>query len=176
MAGPRVILAFDLAIATGVAVGPADGTPEAWTERLAESTDAPGARFAQAIRLCTRLIREHRPSLVAVEKAIASGPKGKSGRVASAMGLRACVLAAAHAAGLRPVEVPVATARKRFIGVGNLPSKEAKAAVFRRCRLLGWTVTDEDQADACAVWEYARAASRSPAATLPAGLFDGRTR
>jgi len=64
------------------------------------------------------------------------------------------IRAAAAKAGVRVHMVATSTIRKHFIGVGNLKTKEAKPAVMRRCELLGYEITDDNSADACAVWNY----------------------
>lgn len=51
--------------------------------------------------------------------------------------------------GIRPYELPVATARKVFTGSGS--TTEAKARVMATCRRRGWTPKDSDTADALAV-------------------------
>ena len=48
----------------------------------------------------------------------------------------------------------VADVRGLFIGRRNLKTDDAKAAVMRRCRQLGWDVADHNAADACALWAY----------------------
>ena len=64
------------------------------------------------------------------------------------------VRAAAARAGVRSHMVATSTVRKHFIQQGNLKSAEAKRAVMDRCRLLGYAITDDNSADACAVWNY----------------------
>jgi hypothetical protein len=47
--------------------------------------------------------------------------------------------------------------RKFFIGEGFLSREPAKARVMDRCRELGWSFKDDNQADANALWAYAMA-------------------
>jgi len=70
------------------------------------------------------------------------------------MQLCGAVRAAATRAGCRVHMVASSTVRKHFIQAGNLKSVEAKRAVMRRCELLGYEITDDNSADACAVWNY----------------------
>lgn len=49
----------------------------------------------------------------------------------------------------------VGTVRRLFIGHGNLPRDEAKAAVMRRCRQLRWNPQNLDESDAGALWYWA---------------------
>lgn len=71
--------------------------------------------------------------------------------------LTGAIRAAAKRAGAKVHLASVQTVRKHFIGVGNLKRDEAKKAVMDRCRLLGWSVKNDDQGDATAVWAYGMA-------------------
>lgn len=68
--------------------------------------------------------------------------------------LTGAVRAAAARAGCKVTLTAVSTVRRHFIGVGNMRSAEAKRAVIARCRQLGWTVEDDNAADAAALWSY----------------------
>jgi hypothetical protein len=58
--------------------------------------------------------------------------------------------------------VRVETWRKHFIGKGRLTHienraerrKEGKRLTVARCRQLGWKVDNDDEADACGLWDY----------------------
>lgn len=50
-------------------------------------------------------------------------------------------------------EASVSQVRAHFIGK-NMKSKIAKAATIRRCHSIGWNVETDDEADACALWDY----------------------
>lgn len=52
-------------------------------------------------------------------------------------------------------KVHVATARKRFIGIGNMKGEDAKREVRRVCKSLGWEPKNLDEADAGCVFYYA---------------------
>jgi Holliday junction resolvasome RuvABC endonuclease subunit len=69
--------------------------------------------------------------------------------------------------------VAVNTVRKHFIGKGNLPSAEAKAQTVRRCELLGWSVVDDNHADACATWAWCMASFFPKWAPKSTPLFGG---
>lgn len=166
------LLAFDLATSTGVAIGDARDAPLCHTERLGEAGRAHGARFSQAFHMASRLIKQHQPDLVAYEEPIASGVTGAQERVQLAMGLRACLLAVCHMRGVRAAGYHVSSVRKHFIGRGDFKRNDAKARTIARCRDFGWHVANDNEADACAVWEYARAMERLET-TMPAnGLFN----
>lgn len=68
--------------------------------------------------------------------------------------LTGAVRAAAAKAGCQNTLIAVSTVRRHFIQQGNLKSKDAKQAVMARCRLLGWQFSDDNAADACAVWSW----------------------
>jgi len=164
-----ILLAFDLATDTGIAVGDSRGAPSCETERLGEAGDHHGARFAQALRMTRRLITRWQPVVVAIEAPLAAGQSTHGGLMAK--GLRGCILGVAHIHGLRVVEYDVATIRKHFIGHGRLPRAEAKRAVLTRCKQLGWRVRNDNEADACAVWDYARMIAAGRTTPPPGGLF-----
>lgn len=65
--------------------------------------------------------------------------------------------AGAKAAGCIVKCVAVSTVRKHFIGIGNLTSAKAKAAVQDRCTQLRWPFEDDNQSDANAVWSWGMA-------------------
>lgn len=175
-----MIVALDIASATGVAVGQAGSAPRAWVERLGTTDDE---RFGNALRVVDRLIREHKPSLVAIEAPV-GGPRTSHLLV----GLVACVRGACRARGVKVEVYPIASIRKHFIG-GNVTSapykhlpeklrkgaarKDAKRLVMARCAALGWPVRNDDEADACALWDFACALnSRSAQMTSLPGLFE----
>lgn len=171
-----MILALDIASLTGVAVGRPGSRPQAWTVDLGRTDDV---RFANALRMTDKLIREYQPTLVAIEAPV-GGPKTSHLLV----GLVACVRGACKARGA-PVEAfNIASIRKHFVG-GHVTSahyqhlppkarklaarKAGKAAVMNRCRSLGWPVVDDNEADACALWDFAASRSSHAHAVLTAG-------
>lgn len=166
------ILALDLANNTGVAFGDCNGTPEMHTEVMGPPGASHGQRFTQCLRTTLRLIETLKPQAVVIEAPIVSGVKGGQERSQLAMGYRASVFTAAFIRGVTPYEYPVQTIRKHFIGEGNLSREAAKARVMARCRMLGWTVETDDQSDAAAVFDYARAKLARIQTAAPFGLFD----
>jgi len=151
------IMAFDLATNTGIAIGDARDRPYCHSERLGQSGHLHGARFFQAFSMTARLIKQHSPDLIVIEQPIASGVTGAASRVQLAMGLRASVMAVAYGRGIKCEEYPVQSIRKHFIGNAKMKRTEAKAATIERCKLLGWHVANDNEADAAAVWDYTRA-------------------
>ena len=168
------IIAFDMGTATGVAIGDSGGAPLCHTERLGKPGEPHGARFAQALRMTSRLIKQHQPELVALEMPIVTGVKGSQNRAFLSMGLRGCIMGMCHARGIRFTEYPVQSIRKHFIGQGNMKRREAKRATLNRCKLLGWHAATEDEADAAAVWDDARMHFTRTFTPPPTGLFEER--
>lgn len=167
-----IILAFDLATNTGVAVGDSrDNAPHFWSEKFGQGREGQGVKFSQAMDLTNRLIARYKPDVIAIEAALAQGGGGAAARVQLAMGLRACVLGVADMRRVQTVEYAVSTIRKHFIGHGKLERKKAKAETIHRCKILGWDVANDNEADACAVWDYARMMQRGVATLPPGGLF-----
>ena len=60
-------------------------------------------------------------------------------------------------------------------GQGRMDRKSAKIATIRRCEQLGWYVTNDNEADACALWDYTCARLRAQSTSTPGGLFDNGT-
>lgn len=171
------VLALDLASKTGVAVGDPNTIPLCFTENLGEVGEHHGARFAQAFRMMKRLIVAHQPALIVLEAPF----KTKHSKMQieyMLMGLRGCVMGAAHMFHIPFEQHDVSTIRKHFIGHGRLKRADAKRATIARCGQLGWKVANDDEADAAALWDYACSRqSRSHAistlnSTTP--LFDER--
>ncbi len=165
------IIAFDLGAATGVAIGDTGDRPYCHTERLGKAGGTHGPRFTQALQMTLRLIKQHTPDLVVIEKPIAAGVLGGEERVQLAMGYRACVMAACFLKNIRFDEYAVSSIRKHFIGDGKVKRKQAKARTMQRCGHLGWAVTDDNQADAIAAWDYARGQNSKLSTPVPNGLF-----
>ena len=155
------IVALDIATRTGIAVGEAGGRP-VWSE--VDLGKVPnGRRFSNVLRLTHELIAQHKPDLIVVEAAI-GGPKAS----AYLIGLVACVEGCAFNRSVAFEKAHLGTIRKHFLGkslsVKSFPGLKApdakraiKAQVIGRCHVLGWKVDTDNQADACALWDYAGA-------------------
>ena len=148
------ILALDLATKTGVCFGSPSTTPIFFTEILGDTGEHHGARFAQAIRMMNRLIKTYEPGLIVLEAPIKTN-KTKRNPEEVLMGLRGCVMGIAHMHHVPFEQHEVKTVRTHFIGQGNLKSADAKAAVMKRCKQLGWNPKNLDESDSGAVWDYA---------------------
>ena len=167
------IIALDLATNTGIAVGEAGGNPFAWSEHLGGPPDE--RRFSNVLRLCDKLIREHEPDFIAVEAAI--GGKNAS---AYLIGLLACVRGVAFNRGIPCEAIHLGSIRKHFVGKAltqrdfpgltkGAAKKAIKGVIMDRCKMLGWTVPDDDAADACALWDYAHAIKSKAYQSQPTG-------
>lgn len=169
------VLAFDIATQTGVAFGRPGEKPITKVIDLG-SGRSDAARFAKALRMAEGFIEARKPDLVAVEAPI--GP----GSSTVLVGLYACVVAQAVKMGCKVERYQVQSIRKHFLGKAltskdypGLTKAESRAEIKRvvmvRCRMLGWPVDTDDEADAIALWDYA-IAKAGKAASMPGGLFN----
>ena len=168
-----IIASFDLATKTGLAVGHigTNSGPLLESHKLG-SIGNQGAIFLDMWRLAKRIITEHEPELISFEAPIAAGPAGTIQRVQVGFGLRSSLLAVAALYNVPTEEHSVSSIRKHFIGTGKSRSrKETKAMVVARCNQLGWKTTDDNEADAAAVWEFTRS-KRGHFTPQMGGLFD----
>lgn len=150
-----MIVAFDLATTTGVACGRPCDVPVAWSFRLTGSHDK---RFGEMLRTVNRIFREREPTNIVIEAPFV----GRHPAVARLLyGLRGVVLGVAHLHGVDVQERMVSDIRKYFLGHAGGRRKDAKARVMERCREIGWTVRNDDEADALALWSM-RAAEIDP--------------
>ena len=163
------ILALDIASVTGVCEGRAGSAPQFYTMRFARDGDEHEEAFARALKWIAERLQVDRPDAIFVEAPINPGAfvgryDEEKGRVAMTtnpettirlMGLWAIMAAAAKVKGIRYSRVNVQSARKDFIGHGNLRGAEAKRRCFEICKLLGWEPKNRDEADAACVWHAA---------------------
>lgn len=166
------IIALDLATKCGVAIGCPGNAPVFSTEILGKAGEAHGARFAQAVRMMNRLIKEHEPDFIALEAPIGVHGGGSKKRPEVLMGLRACVMAVAHMRHVPFEQYEVRTIRKHFLGNGGLNRAAAKAAAIKRCQMLGWNPKNDDEADAGALWDYACALNSRAHSISTTPLFE----
>lgn len=165
------LVALDLATNTGVAVGDTHGAPIASHERLGEAGSSHAARFSQMLRFTDLLIKRHKPDLIAIEQPVAAGVIGGEERVQLAMGWRAVVFTVAYRRGIRCVEYPVSSIRSHFLG-GGVPKGQGKKLTMQRCARLGWKAADDNEADALALWDFARMKLGADCTPPAFGLFD----
>lgn len=156
-----MILAIDAStVATGYAFGGAsDPLPRGGVWRL------PGADeqvLGRTITMLGQSIMEHarmlKPAAIYVEAPFAKIDREHSEQTAVAlMQLAGGMRLAAGLLACRIELVAVYNVRKYFIGEGFLSREPAKARVMDRCRDLGWSFQDDNQADANALWAYGMA-------------------
>jgi hypothetical protein len=166
----KAILALDVATVTGWAFGDiGDLRPTAsGSLRFGEKGAADARVWAKALVWCTKQIGDFNPDVVAIEAPINSAsPAGGSNAATMGrlLGLQAVLRAVVELK--LPVSaklIHVQSARKLFIGAGNLPGAEAKKRVQARAIELGWIAAEDAQPDRCdamCVWAKA-AADLSP--------------
>lgn len=161
----KSLLALDVATTTGWAFGPV--APEARPStsghiRFGREGVDDAECWKRALIWLTEQLNVLQPTVVAIEAPINSAsPEGGSNAhtLGRLIGLQAVLRTVVE------IKLPVTaklihvqSARKFFIGHGNLPGKEAKKKVQRRCLDLGWLSEDgmqPDRADAMCVWAKA---------------------
>lgn len=175
-----LIMALDLAVKTGFAIGSAGEKPRSGVVRLKGTEDEPQ-------RACRKLgiwLRDQFslevPELVVVEAPVNIGamidwksgdetgkPKFRSRpeTISLLHRLVGGVETICGPYGVRCVTGNVQTVRKHFLGVAR--PQNPKSAVVNRCHLLGYMprdAKDDNQADALALWDWACAqhARRAP--------------
>jgi hypothetical protein len=88
-------------------------------------------------------------------------------------GLHGIFLGTARKFGVAEIAtVNVGDIRGHFIGGRGLRRDLAKRETIRRCQQLGWIVTDNNAADACACWSYACAIVDPRSALRVSPLFN----
>jgi hypothetical protein len=154
-----MILALDIATRMGWALGKPGEVPRAGTVRFGSDDASLWARYAHAL---TWAIDQfiHKPGERVTRLVIEDqlNPQAFSSKEGAELlyGLPAIIAACAYHRGIYKIERhKVADVRGLFIGRRGLKTNDAKAAVMRRCRQLGWAVgEDHNAADACALWAY----------------------
>ena len=172
------IMAFDIAGHTGIAFGGAGEIPRSTSVDLGRKKSE-AVRYSKMIGLTRKMIAQFEPDLVVYEAPV-GGPKTSHFLV----GVAACFVGEAHRNGVNIKKLELSSVRRHFLGK-HLTSRhfphltkakariEIKRAVVARCHQLGWDVDDDDEADACALWDYAQAVyGRSQSAPL-GELFNG---
>lgn len=171
-----VVLAFDAAIKTGVAVGRPGEKPHTFTVDLGKADW--NVRFSRCLRMVDHCIDRFSPGMVVVEAPAAGGYAN-----ANLVGLTVLIRAQAARRGLPCEAIMANSVRKHFLGralrASDFPGKShaaakgaIKAQVIGRCLALGWDVRDADAADAAALWDLACSRiSKAHQITSVGGLF-----
>lgn len=174
---PNTILALDLASQFGWAEGAPGETPRFGSKRFAPAGAEPEDVFAGAIREMTPRLAAFPPRVLVFETpSLFQLRDGKSNprTVEVLFGLPAIIQGLA-----RHFRVPIIrkasanSVRKHFIGNGRMPRAQAKKAVVAECRRRGWNVRNDDEGDACALWDYAASIIQSPGQNPPVDINQG---
>jgi hypothetical protein len=167
------ILALDLARNTGFALGEErDRVPTFGSIRFGSAGASHAAVFAAALTWASENFRVWRPDRIVREAPLHfRGHASRAGNEEIAHGLAAIMMAVAYLLGIFDVrQADTRDVRMHFLGEN--PRREiAKAKTVARCRMIGWNVTDDDQADACATWSYECGLRNMEASLRPTGLF-----
>ena len=170
------IMALDISSrAMGVCEGRPGEKPRFETVRLKRPDDTAEDACAAAIGWAANRFLNFPPDRLVVERRVSTfmpmkedeegklRPTSNPATMELLVGLQLSIRGCAKRVGIRNVPghgtdgyaVSVSTARKAFLGKGNLKSGDAKRAAMHVCRLLGWEPQNEDEADAACVWVWA---------------------
>jgi len=169
------VLALDLTTNTGWAVDRPDGgeKPLIGTHRLPSGGKEYGYALLALADWVLSMIEVHKPDVVAFEAPLMFGRGGPTrptnvDTVRRMLGSASIAEYVATDLDLTVFETDVQTWRRHFVANG----RANKSDVIHRCRLLSWGVLDDNQGDACGIWDYARhclRAQRLTAGPLYAG-------
>lgn len=152
------IIALDLARISGVAEGPIGEPPRFYTVQLAPRGADQDEIFAGAIKHIGGRLQAFRPSVVGWEEPELF--RLRSGRATKAtievlFGLPAVVGGVAQRLGIQHRSKVMANdIRRHFVGRSNMKRDEAKRLTIAECHRRGWMVTNDDEADACALHAF----------------------
>lgn len=153
------VLAIDCGTTSGAAFDGVDGRPVAQTWRGAAHALDPdefGPRYTAFRQWIEDLINVARPDLIAFEAPLVlhgSRTMTNPNTARVLLGLAAIAEQVADAYGIRCCEVHVSTIKKFWTGTG----RAEKSAMVARCRQLGWQVQNDNEADAMALFAFAKA-------------------
>jgi hypothetical protein len=154
------VLFLDLATQTGWAEGVPAGQPRYGSIRLAPQGATTSEIFGGLIRFLGQRLQAFPPSLVVFEAPMTPANMGGHTNIRTIrvlIGLVAVAEGVCNRMGVPVKEVTVGDVRQHFIGTRRLKSAEAKRAVIKQCRMLGYDPSDDNAADALAGWHYATA-------------------
>jgi Holliday junction resolvasome RuvABC endonuclease subunit len=160
-----IILALDLATATGFAFGGDGACPVSGTVILKKPPEPQDVAFGNMQAWLTEKLESVRPVLIVKEAHLPlQGFRDRFNSqksVEMALGLNGVVRGIAHRFGVPVEDIHPATVRKHFLGVGRVGNREeTKAAVVKRChmlKLMPATCFSHDRADALAIFSWAAA-------------------
>jgi hypothetical protein len=155
-----LVLGLDIATVTGWAYGRVDANAPQWGAVRFGSASTPSPKiFGEAMNWAIKLLHNLKPDIVMMEALLP--PLAMRNQTSRAVrdrlcGLNAIIAACAHHEGVGEIaSAQVQDIRAHFIGERMLPRKVAKQEVKDKCLSLGWSVPDDNCADAVACWSYA---------------------
>jgi hypothetical protein len=171
-----LIWALDIATVTGFAIGRADERPKAHSIRFAPAGAIGDALFVGCLEWFSDLLeRQPNPDILAIEELlppIARAGTTNTGAQHRLAGLHGIVRALArHAQIPEVISASVLDVRQHFIQARNLKREAAKRAVYERCKMMGWTASDDNAADALALWSYTAGLINPASALATTPLF-----
>jgi hypothetical protein len=157
-----LVLALDIATTSGAAWGRVDAVaPSCATVRFGNVRMPAPEIFGNAVEWFTTFMSTLKPDIVLVEALLPpDAMRGDTTRQVRdrLCGLQAIALGVAHNTGAGEIVIAtVGDIRQHFINTRGLRRDRAKAAVMDQCRVLGWTVANDNEGDAAAAWSYATA-------------------
>ena len=174
-----LIAAFDIATVTGAADGSPSGKPRAWHWNLKAAGNSRPLKLAMLRDYTDRYLSENKPDAVFYERGLGLAVAMEIGMSDDTMALLrgaiGVVESCAAAARIKRIEaIGVQDARRHLLGAGRIPKGEGKRLVMERCRMLGWTVKNNDEADAACLWNFGVAVMQPLMAHVSTPLFGGR--
>ena len=152
-----MILALDIATRMGFAIGELGGEPVSGSVRFGSPDASLWARYNHALRWAVERFREPDPPISRLVIEDQLNPQAFSSKEGADLlyGLPAIIGSVAYQYGVYTIERrKVADVRGLFIGKRGLKTEDAKFAVMRRCKQLGWPAVDHNAGDALALWAY----------------------
>lgn len=152
-----MILALDSATTCGWAAGEPGGAP-VWGSRKFEGK-ATGQVIGMFRHWLNHLCYEHHPTLICFESPYV--PRGASKipmnplTLRRLLGMAAMTEAVAWELRIRCNEATTLDVARFFIGTQRLKRDEKKLRTIEMCRRYGWDVSNDNEADALALWHYA---------------------
>ena len=154
MTGTFRLATFDLATTVGWACGAPSQRPMWGHERMAPTGSGPGTVALNSMGWLDHKIGDLKPSHVFAEDQYLGGNRINPDVLRRLYGLRFMCEAMCEKHGASLTWVPIATVTKFFTGLARWPKGEKKQATMRICALYGWAVSDDNEADALALFLY----------------------
>jgi hypothetical protein len=152
-----MILALDIATTMGWALGEPGGEPTADSIRFGSVDASLWARYNHALRWAIDRFKQPDPRITRVTIEDQLNPRAFSSKEGADLlyGFPAIIGSVAYECGIYEIHRrKVADVRGLFIGRRGLKTADAKFAVMRRCKQLGWYAVDHNAGDALALWAY----------------------